>query len=84
MLRLAAQVSSEEAARWRTAAIRLLDSLTARYVETHPDAQGLLRGGTYHSHKNLGVNQCLIFGDYYFLEALLMIEGACPDYWGPA
>ncbi|MBI5961440.1 MAG: glycoside hydrolase family 88 protein [Chloroflexi bacterium] len=67
LLRLAPQVSSEEAARLRTSATRLLDSLNARFVETDPDAQGLLRGGTYHAHKNLGVNEYFICGDYYFL-----------------
>ena len=59
--------------------MRLLDHM----LETDPDAQGLLRGGTYHAHKKWGVNSYFICGDYFFLEALLMTEGRCPDFWGP-
>ena len=61
----------------------LLDALISHKLETDPDAQGLLRGGTYHAHKGWGANEYFICGDYYFLEALLIREGACPDFWGP-
>ncbi len=40
-----------------------------------PDEQGLLREATEHFPKGRGINTSLIYGDYYFLEALLKLEG---------
>ena len=67
----------------RQTAELVLGHLISGYVETRAEAQGLLRGGTYHAHKNWGVNEYFICGDYFFLEALHMLQGICPDFWGP-
>jgi unsaturated chondroitin disaccharide hydrolase len=83
MLRLARQLDNDARDSMRQNAEMLLDALTAHHLEIDPDAQGLLRGGTYHAHKKWGVDEYFICGDYYFLEALLMREGTCPDLWGP-
>lgn len=83
MLRLARLVERDRAERLRTDARLLLDTLITHKLETEPDAQGLLRGGTYHAHKGLGVDAYFICGDYFFLEALLMLQDRCPDFWGP-
>jgi unsaturated chondroitin disaccharide hydrolase len=32
--------------------------------------EGILKGGVYHIHKNLGVNESVMWGEYFFLEAL--------------
>ena len=32
--------------------------------------EGILKGGVYHLHKNLGVNESVMWGEYFFLEAL--------------
>lgn len=68
---------------FRSAALALLDALVIRCLETQPEAQGLLRHGTYHAHKGWGVDAHFICGDYFFLEALLSLEGKAPDFWGP-
>lgn len=48
---------------------------------TDPQWEGILRGGVYHLHKNLGVNESVMWGEYFFLEA---IEKALqPDRAGP-
>ena len=36
----------------------------------HPEWQGILREGVYHIHKNLGVNESVMWGEYFFVEAL--------------
>ena len=84
MLRLASQLASPTREHWQTQAKTLVAALANLHFETDPDGQGLLRGGTYHAHKQLGVNQYFICGDYFFLEALLMLDRGCPDFWGPA
>ncbi|HWQ53238.1 MAG TPA: glycoside hydrolase family 88 protein [Bryobacteraceae bacterium] len=32
--------------------------------------EGILKGGVYHLHKGLGVNESVMWGEYFFLEAL--------------
>jgi unsaturated chondroitin disaccharide hydrolase len=32
--------------------------------------EGILRGGVYHIHKGLGVNESVMWGEYFFVEAL--------------
>jgi unsaturated chondroitin disaccharide hydrolase len=83
MVRLARVEGGEIGNEFRTAALGLLNSLVTHCFETRPEAQGLLRHGTYHSHKGLGVDTFFICGDYFFLEALLTVEGDAPDFWGP-
>jgi len=84
MLRLAAQLDGDAGAALRHHAVSLLQNLVDACLETLPDAQGLLRGGTYHAHKGWGVNEYFIGGDYFFLEALLMLGDSPPDFWGPS
>ena len=83
MLRLARFGDEGEEGEFHGPAKKLLDSLVVRCLETRPGAQGLLRGGTYNANKALGVDTCFICGDYFFLEALLALEGKAPDFWGP-
>lgn len=66
------------------AAHALLDALVTHCAETSPEAQGLLRRGTYHARKGWGVETHFICGDYFFLEALLALEDRAPDFWGSA
>ena len=35
-----------------------------------PGWEGILKGGVYHLHKGLGVNESVMWGEYFFLEAL--------------
>ncbi|MEJ2210567.1 MAG: glycoside hydrolase family 88 protein [Anaerolineae bacterium] len=82
LLRLARLEGATGGAKFRAAALRLLEALVAGCLENEPEAQGLLRHGTYHAHKGLGVDAYFICGDYFFLEALLGIEGGAVDFWG--
>jgi unsaturated chondroitin disaccharide hydrolase len=82
LLRLARLEGSPDGGEFGRAARALLRSLAACCFETEPEAQGLLRHGTYHAHKKLGVDTFFICGDYFFLEALLAAQGQAPDFWG--
>ncbi len=66
-----------------SAARSLLNSLVAHCLETRAEGQGLLRHGTYNVQEGKGVDAYFICGDYFFLEALLALEGKAPDFWGP-
>jgi unsaturated chondroitin disaccharide hydrolase len=84
MLRLARLDDEGEEGEFHSSARVILDSLVPRCFETRPEAQGLLRHGTYNAHKGWGVDTYFICGDYFFLEALSALEGKAPDFWGPS
>jgi unsaturated chondroitin disaccharide hydrolase len=67
-----AEMSSEIGrSAYRECAFKMVDSLTAKYLGEGSDGwEGILRGGVYHIHKDLGVNESVMWGEYFFVEAL--------------
>ncbi len=61
----------------------LVTALIDHCLETDPAGQGLIKHGALHIPKGWAPDDYLIFGDYFFLEALLTLEGKNPDFWGP-
>jgi len=58
-------------------ALRILDSLTEGNflaVDT-PGWEGILKHGSYHEMKGLGVDESVMWGDYFFLEAVAKVLG---------
>ncbi|MBZ5583915.1 MAG: glycoside hydrolase family 88 protein [Acidobacteriia bacterium] len=50
---------------------RILTSLCEQYLAAaDPAWEGILQGGVYHIHKGLGVNESVMWGEYFFVEAL--------------
>ena len=57
---------------YRDYALRILDTLTEPEflaVET-PGWEGILKHGSYHERKGLGVDESVMWGEYFFLEAV--------------
>ena len=57
---------------YRDYALRIVDTLTGPdflAVDT-PGWEGILKHGTYHERKQLGVDESVMWGDYFFLEAV--------------
>jgi unsaturated chondroitin disaccharide hydrolase len=59
-------------ARYRAAVLTILDALlTDEYMAwTTPGWEGVLKHGVYHFHKKLGVDESVMWGDFFFLEAV--------------
>ena len=56
---------------YEAAARRILTTLCRHYLgEGDPHWEGILKGGVYHLAKNLGVNESVMWGEYFFVEAL--------------
>jgi len=55
---------------WSTA-ILILRTLCSQYVPfKEAKWEGILKGGIYHVHKGLGVDESVMWGEYFFVEAL--------------
>jgi unsaturated chondroitin disaccharide hydrolase len=56
---------------YRDFALTSLASLSDRYLgDKTPGFEGILNGGVYHIHKDLGIHEAVLFGEYFFVEAL--------------
>jgi unsaturated chondroitin disaccharide hydrolase len=73
LLDLATQTkSSHKAVAYRQTAIDMLDALCApQYLaDQTPGWEGILKHGVYHTAKNLGVDESVMWGEFFFVEAL--------------
>ena len=62
---------------WTTAQ-RILRSLCEKHLASGtPGWEGVLKGGVYHLHKELGVGESVMWGEYYFVEALILPYDKC-------
>ncbi len=80
MLRLA-QIDPDNVAEYNGYAQRLFNGLAEHCWDSRPDAQGLLLHGASHVPKKLWMDSYLIYGDFFMLEALLMLTGNQVDLW---
>lgn len=46
-----------------------------------PDAEGFLKRGSYYVRGNRGLDDYMIWGDYYYMEALMRLSKGRPGYW---
>jgi unsaturated chondroitin disaccharide hydrolase len=72
LLDLAEVVPDKTKARaYRDFALTSLRTLSQDYLgDKTPGFEGILSGGVYHIHKDLGVHEAVLFGEYFFVEAL--------------
>jgi unsaturated chondroitin disaccharide hydrolase len=57
-------------AKWQARAEATLDALCNSYVAREPSHRGLLKHGCYSKPHGIGTNAAVLFGDFYFAEAL--------------
>lgn len=69
-------------AEFRAAAIGMATSLAQDYAAAPASgSNGLLLHAVYNKPKNEGVDECCIWGDYFYLELLVRLGGAWAPYW---
>lgn len=66
---------------YRNYSLRILDTLTTpEFLATEtPGWEGILKHGIYHWRKNLGVNESVMWGEYFFLEAVAKVLQAARE-----
>jgi unsaturated chondroitin disaccharide hydrolase len=76
LLDLAGQTRSPKKAKsYRETALAMLDALTdPEYLAIDtPGWEGILKHGVYHTAKNLGVDESVMWGEFFFVEALTKV-----------
>ncbi|SNY63059.1 glycoside hydrolase family 88 protein [Enterobacter sp. CC120223-11] len=69
-------------AHYEEMALKIVKSLTDNYLAREDEAtEGLLKHSVYHMGSGKGVDQCCIWGDYFYLEALARLRQVWPLYW---
>ncbi len=84
LLELARQlpVLDEDRHLYEQAALTILESLADRYTtEDHPESNGILQHAVYAYNGDLGVDECCIWGDYFYMEALVRVIRNWRPYW---
>ena len=73
--------SDPDSARYAMAAARMLTELDRAYLTPMAGSNGILAHGVYHWPNRIGVDECCIWGDYFYLEALMRLRGDWLPYW---
>ncbi|MGK6316396.1 glycoside hydrolase family 88 protein [Neorhizobium sp. DT-125] len=88
LLEMADLVDPETASGYRELARRMMKSLVDRYAVRDPAvSNGLVLHGTYskkspfNTCRGEGVDECVSWGDYYYMEALTRLSRNWPSYW---
>ena len=58
-----------------------MTSLIRNYSTMGEDAEGLLKHGSYYVRGNTAPDDFMIWGDYYYLEALMRMDKGLKGYW---
>ncbi|MGO6871238.1 glycoside hydrolase family 88 protein [Rhizobium ruizarguesonis] len=88
LLEMADLVEPEPAARYRMLARRIMKSLADHYAVKDPNvSNGLVLHATYskkspfNTCRGEGVDECVSWGDYYYMEALTRLTRNWSSYW---
>ncbi|MBY5637224.1 glucoronyl hydrolase [Rhizobium leguminosarum] len=88
LLEMADLVEPEPAARYRMLARRMMKSLADHYAVKDPTvSNGLVLHATYskkspfNTCRGEGVDECVSWGDYYYMEALTRLSRSWSSYW---
>jgi unsaturated chondroitin disaccharide hydrolase len=74
-------VSNEYRELYENAAVKMIKSLAENYTTKNVNSNGILLHAVYSKPGGNGVDECCIWGDYYYLEALIRTEMSWRMYW---
>jgi unsaturated chondroitin disaccharide hydrolase len=84
MLELAGHLkeAGEDGAVYKNASLHMLKSLADRYTtKRYSDSNGILMHAVYNKPRGMGIDECVIWGDYYYFEALVRVLKDWKSYW---
>ncbi|MBD0380895.1 glycoside hydrolase family 88 protein [Paenibacillus sedimenti] len=75
-------VTDETKSLYEITAMQIVHSLTENYTTKNtPESNGILLHAVYGKPHNSGVDECCIWGDYYYFEALVRLTKDWQLYW---
>ncbi|GKX31451.1 glycosyl hydrolase family 88 [Vallitalea longa] len=74
LLELSQHLNGKDKLKYFNKAQSIVKSMYENYGNWDNKNDGLLRGGTFNYPKGLGIDVSLIYGDYYFVEALARLK----------
>lgn len=67
---------------YETIALKIMRALASEYTtEDFPASNGILVHGVYDKKSAKGVDECMIWGDYFYLEGLIRLNQSWYSYW---
>jgi Glycosyl Hydrolase Family 88. len=67
---------------YRQAAWQIVKALSVSYTTAgEPHSNGVLKHGVYNKPRKMGIDECVIWGDYYYFEALVRLSRDWKSYW---
>ena len=67
---------------YENAALGMVATLSERYVQQDaPPGGGLLKHAVYHKPNKIGIDESCIWGDYFYMEALVRLTRIWEPYW---
>lgn len=83
LLEIADHVAEMEKPLYIKAALRILQACEKKFCNWDPEADSIVGGGTFFYHDPDGTNTevPIIYGDYYFIEAVLRLKGKSLFIW---
>ncbi len=66
---------------YENAALHIVQSLVNNYSTAKVDSNGLILHSVYNKNSNKGVDECSIWGDYFYFEALVRLSKDWKLYW---
>lgn len=81
LLELARLAPAADAGIFQDAAIEIVRALDTRCSAWDTDEEGILRLGTGHVPEDQNIHVSLIYGDYFFAEALAKLRGRHAVFW---
>src|SRR5882724_11277443 len=73
--------SHPDRASYGTAALRIVETLDGNYLAPLIGANGLLIHAVYNLPRGIGVDESCIWGDYFYMEALMRLRRVWMPYW---
>jgi unsaturated chondroitin disaccharide hydrolase len=75
-------ISDKRRSVYQAKSIEIIKSLAENYTtKKHPNYNGILVEGVYTKPGNYGVSESTIWGDYFYLEALIRMYQSWYSYW---
>ncbi len=67
---------------FENAALKILESLILHYTSrSEPHSNGILLHGVYGKPQRNGIDECTIWGDFFFMESLMRVLHGSRSYW---